>query len=371
MNPVPTTAAPISLMGFTTCLILAETVGALRLLQVGLGGWGRDWAWRVMPEVPEVQVVGYVDSDPRSLDQLAAEVPASKNIRFESLKEAVAATRPEAVLVTTTLPGHAPVTRAAVDAGLHVLVEKPFAESLVRAQELVGLAAARGVVLMVSQNYRFFPASRTVARLFREKALGDLYAVSIDFRRYSAASASGRARHHHDEQPLLVDMSIHHFDLLRYILHREPDRIFCEAWNPKWSAFIGPSAAIANIDFGEVVVSYRGSWVSAGPITPWAGEWRMEFERGEIFWTSRDDNGALADRVIVRPRGGRARAPRLPEMRVDRAGTLTEFASAIHERRVPECSGKENLGTMAFMEAAVESAARREPVILERKLAAL
>src|SRR5207248_1842380 len=146
------------------------------------------------------------------------------------------------------------------------------------------------LVLMVSQNYRFFPAPRAVASLVHDAGLGRLHEVAIDFRRYSPAGPTGRDRHHLEEQPLLVDMSIHHFDLLRMILNREPERIYCETWNPGWSAFAGPSAAVASITLGPAVVSYRGSWVSSAPITPWAGEWRMEFERGEVFWTSRDDN---------------------------------------------------------------------------------
>src|SRR5947209_614899 len=148
MNPVPTTAAPISVIGFTTCLILAETMKPIRLLQVGLGGWGRDWAWRIVPDVTEVDVVGYVDSDPSSLDLLRKELPMAREMCFESLNEAIAATKPEAVLVTTTLPGHAPVTRASVEAGLHVLVEKPFAADLATAQGLVQVAAGKGVILM-------------------------------------------------------------------------------------------------------------------------------------------------------------------------------------------------------------------------------
>ena len=338
----------------------------IRLLQVGLGGWGRDWAWRVIPDVTEVEIAGYVDADPASLDQLAKDLPASKDRRFESFSKAVAATKPHAVLITTTLPSHVALAREAIDAGLHVLVEKPFAPSVASAGELVRAAAEQSVTLMVSQNYRFFPASRTVARMVEEAVLGGLYEIAIDFRRYSVPSPNGRARHHGEEQPLLVDMAIHHFDLLRFIMRREPDRIFCEASNPGWTAFSGPSVAAATIKAGDVIVSYRGSWVSAGPITPWAGEWRMQFERGEVLWTSRDDDGALADRVVVRRRGARARSVRLPEMRVDRWGTLTEFANAIRERREPECSGRENLGTLAFMEAAVESATTHEPVKVRR-----
>src|SRR5262249_12092272 len=156
---------------------------------------------------------------------------------FESLREAIAETQPEAVLVTTALPGHEPVTRAALEAGLHVMVEKPFASDLATARELVDMAAAQKLVLMVSQNYRFFPAPRAIASLVRENALGQLFEVSIDFRRYSVATSERRGRHHLEEQPLLVDMAIHHFDLLRLILNREPDRVYCEAWNPRWTSF--------------------------------------------------------------------------------------------------------------------------------------
>ena len=331
----------------------------LRVVQVGLGDWGRDWAWRIVPTVDEVEAVAYVDSDPRAIPLLAKRLPVDHARRFASLDEAIAATRPEALLITTTLAGHEPLTRAGLEAGLHVLVEKPFTDDLGCARELVELATARGLTLMVSQNYRFFPASRTAARMARERELGDLYAVTIDFRRDAASPPKPRRRHHADTQPLLLDMSIHHFDLLRLVLGSDPLRIRCQALEPPWSGFDGPPTAFAAIDFDGVAVSYRGSWVSAGPITPWAGEWTMEFERGQVSWTSRGDRGLLNDKVVVRPRPGRSTAVQLPVMdRVDRAGTLTEFAHAVREGREPETSGRDNLRTLEFTLGAIDSASR-------------
>jgi predicted dehydrogenase len=336
------------------------------MLQVGLGPHGRNWARQVLPDIREVDVLGFVDTDPYALDLLRQEanIPASKC--FESFREAIGETHPKAVLITTSLPSHAQVIRASLEAGLHVLVEKPFAPNLETARELVELAASKDLVLMVSQNYRFFPAPRAIASLVRESALGRLFEISIDFRRYSYAAPERRGRHFHEEQPLLVDMSIHHFDLLRLILNREPDRVFCEAWNPRWTSFAGPSVAVGSIDFGEVVVSYRGSWVSAGPITPWAGDWRLEFEHGEVYWTNRDDD-ATHDKVLIRPRNGKARSATLRSMQWTGGwGTLTDFADAVQSGREPETSGRDNLGTMAVVDAMVESAARREPVSVSR-----
>jgi predicted dehydrogenase len=315
----------------------------------------------------EVELVGYVDANPQALRLLREEFEVPPDRCFDSVMEAVVATHPEAVLVTTALAGHEPVTRAALEADLHVLVEKPFAPSLGVAEQLVDLAAANGLVLMVSQNYRFHPAPRALAALVNDSKLGQLHGVSVDFRRNSPAGPGGPRRHHLEDQPLLADMAIHHFDLLRLILSREPERIYCEAWNPVWTAFNGPPAAVASIVFeGGVVVSYRGSWVSAGLITSWAGEWRMEFEDGEVVWTGGDD-GAWSDRVTVRPRKGRVRGPAVPVMaRTGTRGTLTEFADAVQTGREPETSGRRNLGTVALMEAAVESATRRQPVVFSR-----
>jgi predicted dehydrogenase len=332
----------------------------LRVVQVGLGAWGHDWAWRVNPTVDEVEVVGYVDSDPGALALIAKRLPDSDGCSFTSLSEAIESTRPDALLVTTTLAGHEPLTRLGLEAGLHVLCEKPFTDDLDCASELVELAATKGLTLMVSQNYRHFPAPRTVARLLEEDSLGELYTVAIDFRRNDPSPPKPHRRHHLDTQPLLIDMSIHHFDLLRMMLRREPVRLSCQASNPAWSGFAGPPAAVAAIEFGDVLVSYRGSWISAGPQTPWAGHWTMEFERGQLWWTSRGENDdPETDRVVLRPRRGRPSAVPLSEVsRSDRAGTLTEFARALREGREPETSGRDNVKTLAFTLAAVESAER-------------
>jgi predicted dehydrogenase len=346
---------------------IISDVHPLRLLQVGLGAHGRSWACRVIPDIKEVELVGYVDSDPYALDALRKEARVPADRCFESLNEAIAATRPEALLNTTALAGHVPVTTAALSAGLHVLVEKPFASTLRAAEELVDMAAARNLVLMVSQNYRYFPAPRAIAALVHGSGLGKLHQVSIDFRRDSPPRPNGRSRHHLEEQPLLVDMSIHHFDLLRLILDGEPESIYCEAWNPEWTAFSGPTVAVATINFErDVMVSYRGSWISAGHPTAWAGEWSLEFENGEVEWAGRGDD-MTHDEVLIRPRSGDRRSATLePMSRTGPWGTLAEFATAVRTDQEPETSGRNNLGTIALMSAAVESSTRRQSVVISR-----
>jgi predicted dehydrogenase len=337
------------------------------MLQVGLGNWGRYWARRMIPLVREVEPAGWVDLDPRSLELAVEQLGIPAERCYTSLSEALTAVDPDAVLVTASLPGHVPAVREALEADRHVLVEKPFAPTMAEARALVELAAARERVLMVSQNYRFFPAVRAVVQLVRGGELGALHEVEIDFRHRSTVTpGDGRLGHRALAQPLLMDMSIHHFDLLRLVLAREATWIDCQAWNSPWSGFAGPPTAVATIRFGDVLVSYRGSWVAWGDETAWAGEWRLTLERGEIWFTSRDLAGnPRGERVVVRPRGGEERSMPLPTLPViDQAGSLAEFVAAVEGGREPESSGRANLGSLAIALAAVESAERGERIRL-------
>src|SRR5437660_12213898 len=99
-------------------------------MQVGLGPHGRNWARRVIPDLKQVDLVAYVDSSPNALDVLREEAKVPAERCFESLKEAIAETRPDAMLVTTALAGHVPVVHAALEAGPQLPVEKAFGPKL-------------------------------------------------------------------------------------------------------------------------------------------------------------------------------------------------------------------------------------------------
>lgn len=335
----------------------------LRILQVGLGGWGRSWAAELKKHPTLLSTVGYVDVVPEMLKLLSADVETDPSLCFASLTEAIAATDAEAVLVTTALPGHAAVAIEALSAGKHVLVEKPIAATLSDAEQMVETAAASDRLLMVSQNYRFYPAAQTVSRLVREKALGDIGSVTVKFRKYANSAPIGTNRHYGLADPLLMDMSIHHFDLMRYITSQEPVHIDCHAWNPSWSKFMDPAAAMATLVFdGGAVVNYQGSWVSTEQETLWAGEWLIECSGGTIEWTGRADTGTASDAVIVRPLNGPVEVLTLPRMDTfDRVGSLSEFRSAIREGRPPMTSGQANLPTLAMTLGAIESSKTNMP----------
>ena len=128
-----------------------------RIVQIGMGTWGRDWATQVVPTVPSAQLVGCVDARPDALAATQKLGVADKEKCFTSLEAALERVEFAAVLITTDPQSHIAVVNEALAAGKHVLTEKPFALSVPEALHAVALADQRGLTLMVSQNYRFFP----------------------------------------------------------------------------------------------------------------------------------------------------------------------------------------------------------------------
>ncbi len=336
----------------------------LRCLQVGMGGWGRSWAALLQQHPDLIDVAGYVDAQPAMLELTQAALGTATPM-FTRVDEALRTTDAEAVLITTALGGHVPVARQALEAGKHVLIEKPFAPSLQEAHEIVELAAAHGRIAMVSQNYRFYPAAQVAAALVRERTLGPVNTVQVQFRRLANAAPRGTNPHYHIVQPLLIDMAIHHFDLMRFVLGQEPISINCHAWNPPWSQFDDPAVAMATICFdGGAVVQYHGNWVSAAPQTFWAGEWLIECADGTIAWTGRNDTTTASDMVRVTAYGKKPRRIEMPILPYwDRVGAFAAFAESIRHRE-PVSSARDNIGSLALMLAAVASAQTGQTVQL-------
>jgi predicted dehydrogenase len=332
----------------------------LRLIQIGLGGWGRNWVEEITRETPGVDPVAWVDLDPATAARASAELDLPPDRVFATLDEALGETAADAALVVVPLAAHAAVTRQALEAGLHVLVEKPFVETLEDARMLERLARARERVLMVNQNYRWFPAPRLARQLLQDGAIGEMVACYLDFHFHFGAGC----RYFFLEEPLLGDMAIHHFDALRFVLGDEPREVSAHSWAEPGTPFAGHPAAIATMRFARgTVASYRGSWLTRGPATPYGGHWRLDGTRGTIEFTFRGafEEREKLDRLVLHRPGEPPETAALPEMPCkDRKGALDAFARWIRHGKPPEeaSTAADNQKSLALMLAAIRSARR-------------
>jgi len=123
----------------------------IKIVHVGLGGWGGNWATHVLPTHPDVEVVGWVEILGDRRKSFAARLGAVEERFHEKLESALVAGPVDAVTIAVPIALHEPLARQALEAGKHVVVEKPFTATMAEAKGLVELARRKGLTLAVSQ----------------------------------------------------------------------------------------------------------------------------------------------------------------------------------------------------------------------------
>lgn len=142
----------------------------VRLGAIGTGDWGRNLI-RNLARVGDLR--GLADRRPEALAPLRSQYPQA---RFTTdVEELLRDPEIEAVAVATNSSSHYAVARAVLEAGKHVLVEKPLAQSAREAAALVRLAAERGRVLMVGHLLVYHPAVEKLRQLLAGGDLGDIH----------------------------------------------------------------------------------------------------------------------------------------------------------------------------------------------------
>jgi predicted dehydrogenase len=168
----------------------------LRTGVIGVGSMGRHHA-RVYRELPETELIGVADADTEAA-RAAANTYETAAMGMEELLDAV-----DAVSVAVPTPYHYETASQALDWGTHVLVEKPFVDSLDAGRRLIDRARERDLTLQVGHVERFNPAIRALADI-----VPDLNVIAVDARRL------GPPLDRDLQASAVLDLMIHDLDVL-------------------------------------------------------------------------------------------------------------------------------------------------------------
>lgn len=314
----------------------------LPVVVVGAGAMGREWL-RMLATSPHAVPVGVCDLDLGLAASTVAALGLDGVVVGSAVAEVAERSGGKAVINVTVPEAHRVVNEQALRAGLPVLCEKPLAPTVAEALRQVALADLTGGLIMVSQSRRYFNHLTAFRTAVGE--LGRLGAVHAEF--YHADHEPGfREQMAH---PLLVDMSIHHFDQLRYIAGDEPIAVRCSSWNPPWSWFAGHASASAEFELasGSRFV-YSGSRATPGLQTSWNADWHVYAERGAAAWDGDSSVRVDADGVRVT----------IPDGREGIEGSLEEFVDSLRAGTTPQNEVRANVRSLAMVEAAIHSSER-------------
>ncbi len=320
----------------------------MRILQIGIGRFGRNHlqAWRELGADLRV-----CDRDERAL----AGIGETKSTDWETLIDDV-----DAVDVVTPAPLHAPMIRAALERGKHVLVEKPVTGTSAEGFALAREAKQRGLVLQVGHVFRFAPESQAIARVLRDGALGQPRWAIAHFMSFKRPRTDGG---------LAISDGVHFVDLVSWLFGRQPIAVTATLRD-----FLGrgmDDVAVLSLDYGAA-----GALVEASCFPPVGRrDLQLAGTGGAIAcdFLAKPSNVQLFAHAHVPGEGGAwsakegevqtlatpGDAPLLAELRA--------FATAC-ERRVPDpvaADGFAGAAAVAVVEAAERSAREGRRIELE------
>jgi len=195
----------------------------LKIGVIGAGRIGKVHAATLVQNVPQAEVIAIADVNIESASELAQKFGIG--LVTADYKEIIGNPDVEAVVICSPTDTHAQYIIEAAQAGKHIFCEKPVDLTLAKIQQAIDAVEKAGVKLMVGFNRRFDPNFMKVKQMVLEGKIGDPHILKITSRdpapppaQYSAVSGG-----------MFLDMTIHDFDMARYIVGSEVTEVFTKA----------------------------------------------------------------------------------------------------------------------------------------------
>lgn len=188
----------------------------IKVAVIGVGSMGKNHA-RVYSELPEAELVAVADADLKTAGAVASKYGVHA---YADYRDLLAKEKPEAVSIAVPTAIHEQVGMDALEAGAHVLMEKPIAATLDEAKHLIEKACTTKRQLMVGHIVRFNPAMQVLKQKLADGDLGRIFQVFC--RR--AGPFPARIR----DVGVVVDLAPHDVDVMRFLIGAGPVRIYAE-----------------------------------------------------------------------------------------------------------------------------------------------
>ena len=318
-------------------------------LRVGVIGAGRMGGFHVNAyrRLDCARVLAVADPDPAARARAVRGDAMAGYADWRALLEREGA-RLDAVSVVCPSEHHAEVALAAIDAGLHVLVEKPMATTLPDALRLRGAAREAGRKLMVGHIERFNPVVATVRMALRQGHIGTVLRAG--------AIRVGPSPQRIRDAGVAIDLATHDLDLMQHLLERQVVEVYADGGRYLHESQEDMLTCLARFagDEDEVLGVLDVNWLTPEP----RRELSLVGDRGMLRASYTDQEVALVTGAASEPR-------RLTvEQREPLLAELEAFARCVLDDRPEPVTGHDGVRALAAALAVRESASVRRPVTL-------
>jgi predicted dehydrogenase len=346
---------------------MSATDHPFRVAAVGLGRWARVIANGVRRS-PKLELVACYTRDPASRAAFAQQYGCAAVDSFEAL---LADPSVEGVMVTTPNDVHAPLIVQAAEAGKHVFVEKPIANTLDDAARIVEACREQNVRLAVGHSARRLGGARKIGQMLADGALGRVSLIEASFSNDRALELTpDRWRWFKDKSPggPLIRLAVHHIDTL-HSLFGPIDTVSAQL-KRLYSRAEVDDLALLICSFERGPLAYIGtSWSTAGIYTV-----NVYGTAGAVFynvdfstWHSAETDAHST--LHFQARDSTQRQPISFETIDMYRAELEDWAEAARAGREPEIDGMGGASALAVVWAALESAESGRTVKVKRPIA--
>ena len=321
----------------------------IRIGMVGAGGMGNHHARQIM-ERDDAHITAMCDPSDDALDRLANTVGETSQVgRYHNPDGMLAEEQLDAALITTPHTTHAGHIRACLEAGLHVLVEKPMTTTAGDARQLMALAEEKQKVLAIAYQRHGEGKFIKVRQLLQEGAIGEVRLVHTliaqDCLGIFQPGASWRADPELSGGGHFMDTGSHINDILLWTTGLEPARV---------QAFINQEETLVDVHT-SVVVEFTNGAIGTLAYTSMSPEWREEFT---FYGTEGMMRFGAAEPLLLHRRGEDIVLPRTPG---SGKPPLHNFIDAIQDQAEVQAPPICGLRVAQLTEAAYASAQSGKP----------
>ncbi|PMC40807.1 oxidoreductase [Bacillus sp. UMB0899] len=336
-----------------------------QIIVVGCGSMSNTWIDYVLQR-EHAEIAAFVDVHLETARAMAASKELNVPV-YSDLGEALATHQDVNLVFDITIPAaHKHIVSTALQANRHVFGEKPMAESMKDARDLVNITRGTGFTYSVMQNRRYNKQIRAFRSILADNEIGHITSIHADF---FLGPHFGGFREAMDS-PLILDMAIHTFDQARYLTNADPVSVYCHEYNPSSSWYKGNASATCIFEMKNgAVFTYQGSWCAEGLNTSWEADWRIIGSKGTAKWDGihlpyyevvDESKPTEFIRSVIRKE-----AKDIYSGYEGHWGCLDEMFLALEKNRKAETDCEDNIKSMAMVFAAIESARSGKKILID------
>lgn len=249
-----------------------------RFIQVGLGGWGAYWVGGVMPrlinELGLVEPAAVVDTNPDTFPRAIAAYSLPPEKCYTDARRAFDENPADFAIIVTPPAFHEDIVDLALQNDMDILSEKPIAETMDACCRIYKKVTAAGRKMAVTMSHRFDQDKQTLEREVKSGRYGAANYIVCRFTHNCREHGSWGEFRHRISDPLIVEGSVHHFDIIRALTGSNAKTVYAVTWNPAWGEYSGSSTALVTVEMENGVKAfYEGAKANASTMNPWTNEY--------------------------------------------------------------------------------------------------